>query len=350
MLKSVPLEEQYIIYSNIRKALRRLKIAHPKLTSQYDTESANMLITEMVSGLTLYDYMRSLHRRTAHYSEWVPIIAQGLFSLAYFEKLGIMHNDLHAHNAYVNQCTPVRYHLYYLDGADPFIVTTCQTLKIFDFDRASKASTDVNAEQVFNNGLEKEEYCKDFGQCNRFVDGTNLAMLQILFWMHEFAPGPIREFIRNVVDVDKTNEKNKPPTVWNGFPCLEEWSTHTLDGCGDRDHDEYYKSLIKMSPAEALKLLSQISVDKNQAYNCNAVTRTSIMLENMDPVDVHVYLPTIEQSTHFVGKVQPTRVIHEDMYTHTEDTGMGGEDIAIDDADIHQPSLDQHTLSTCVVS
>lgn len=323
MLKGVPLEERYSVYSDIRKALRRLKISHPRLTSQYNTESANLLITEMASGLTLYDYMRSLHKRTAQPSEWVPILAQGLFSVAYFEKLGIMHNDLHAQNAYVNQGTPVRYHLYYLDGADPFIVTTCQTLKIFDFDRASKASTVVNTEQVFNDGLEKNDYCKDYGQCNRFVAGADLAMLQILFWMDQLAPSPVRKFIRKVIDVDKANKQNNPPTVWNGFPCLKGWSADTQEGCGDRKHDKYYKSLIKMSPAEALKLLTQVFTDTNQAYSCNAVNRTSIMSEYMPPADVHVYLPTVTQRNRFVEKVQPKHVVHGETYMHPEDTDMG---------------------------
>ena len=188
------------------RALRRKNDA-------YNYQKVRILLTERGTGSTLYDW-----GNTDNF-EWVCVMVQLLFCLAYFEDIGLMHHDLHLGNVLVEETDkPVTFDLKI--NKTKIIKFTCNhVVKIYDFDRATVRRTkyqNISSDNSLLNLL-----CARLGTCNKFTVGWDLA--QVCWWLFNAkrdCPLIIKDFIQKSIDNRFLNMDKQ--LSWKGHSCVKE--------------------------------------------------------------------------------------------------------------------------------
>jgi len=134
---------------------------------QYDTSSCNILVLERSkSGYTFNDWLEThgedgIIKRSEQ--DILGVIFQILYTLVCFYNIGLVHNDLHFDNIFIEDMErPIT--MFFMRGDDKFIqLTTRYIPKIYDFDRGSIIHKGV----PLNLEIDKD-YCKNYGTCNFF--------------------------------------------------------------------------------------------------------------------------------------------------------------------------------------
>jgi len=235
----------------------RAQVDYANQENKLDTVN---IVTLEKGGETLRETQKKkLYSQANPLKFFYDILAQLLFSLAYFDQLGIEHNDLHSGNVLLIRNTGnTQFHLQAVDEAMSMVIEPEFVVKIFDFDRSSKVKRETN--EYRNKALDLRKYCKNYGQCHRHAKGSNLSMLQILHNIYRlFPPLEVKRLIQDIVEIDavnpqseiKWNGKDLGHPVHDGFPCPKAWQ----GDCGDEVYDAYYTQLIKMPPLQALQRL-----------------------------------------------------------------------------------------------
>ena len=139
--------------------------------TRYDYSKATLLVTQKAGGDTLKDWLCG-----AVFAAWSSqeqdlflkdVLLQVAYTLVVFEDAGLMHNDLHHGNIFIEELqTPMEYSVqigpeYTVRRPLHFFV------RIFDFDRSAKSAT-KHFSGVYHNTLLSSYYCKNLGECNAF--------------------------------------------------------------------------------------------------------------------------------------------------------------------------------------
>jgi len=180
--------------------------------AQYDYKKVRILLTERGTGSTLLQWNDSDY-------EWVCVLVQLLFCLAYFEDIGLMHHDLHLGNVLVEKTDKaVTYNLKI--SKTKFVKFTCNHIvKIYDFDRATVRKTkhqNISSDNSLLNLL-----CNRLGTCNKFTIGWDLA--QVCWWLFNTkrdCPSIIKKFIKKTID-NRFLEMDEQLS-WKGHSCVKQ--------------------------------------------------------------------------------------------------------------------------------
>jgi len=201
----------------MQQIVNRIHALHRKNT-EYDYKKTRILLTERGMGSTLLQWNASDY-------EWVCVLAQLLFCLAYFEDIGLMHHDLHLGNVLVEKTDKVvTYNLKI--NKTKFLKFTCNHIvKIYDFDRATVRKTKYQSISSDNSLLNL--LCNSLGTCNNFTVGWDFA--QVGWWMFNTkrdCPLIIKKFIRKTID-NRFLEMNEQLS-WKGHSCVKQNAFGTI--------------------------------------------------------------------------------------------------------------------------
>lgn len=183
-------------YDDPRRALELIK----KYMSDLDTSKGfrpfngnayRMLfvMTERAQGRTLKDFILD---PICTDRELMSIIAQLMWTLYRFEKVGVMHYDLHAENVKIDDLKTVgSWRLFFGHGTRDFVSSRTRYMaKVYDWDfsavipqsDSSASFAECNTETTIkNSSLDGVHRCKLLNACNRFVVGRDAV--QILWWI-----------------------------------------------------------------------------------------------------------------------------------------------------------------------
>jgi len=114
----------------------------------YMSRTFNILLTKLCSNncKTLFHL---LTKTTPFIVDVNAILLQGMFTLAYFQEIGLQHNDLHLNNMFVEE-TPCNMTLKFKEGIE-YSFYTKYVLKVYDFDLASIVPTPLNYNTSYEN-------------------------------------------------------------------------------------------------------------------------------------------------------------------------------------------------------
>jgi hypothetical protein len=159
----------------VEKLLKEMKTIDK---SRYDLSKANLMITKKARGRKLGDWL--LEEETLPTNFVDDVLHQIAYALIQFEDKGLMHNDLHAGNIFVEKLdTPLRLS-FDIDGYSRDIK---YFVEIYDFDHSSKSATTKDQQVLKNNHLD-HGMCTHYGECNYFR--KNVDWFRILLSMYEY--------------------------------------------------------------------------------------------------------------------------------------------------------------------
>lgn len=96
------------------------------------------------------------------------VLFQIAYTLAVFQRFGIMHNDLHPGNVFVQKLTQPILLSYKISDAITVERQVLYFVYVYDFDHGCKIPTKVDQTRIENQMLEKDLFCKQAGECNKF--------------------------------------------------------------------------------------------------------------------------------------------------------------------------------------
>lgn len=190
---------------------------------KYDFNTANLLVTKKAGGKELSKWLETEWHgwnqvEREHFIS--DVLLQIAYTLTVFEDVGIIHNDLHSGNVFVEQLdTPLNL---------SFGITDKKTVsrnvsffvRIFDFDHSAKIAT-IHWDYIVHNNLLSSFLCKSVGECNEFR--RNADWFTVLHFMYAIVKyKPIETIIRSDLLNLRTQQKD-PITgrpIKNNFKLL----------------------------------------------------------------------------------------------------------------------------------
>jgi hypothetical protein len=142
-------------------------------TRLYNNRKATITVLEQADKLTYHFYLISSSKPPTTDEIFISIF-QILYTLSVFSQIGLIHNDLHFDNIFVNKGNKKTF--LYNVGKNIISIETDINIKIFDWDRGSiyHPAVDRNFE------LDKE-YCAAYNQCNTSAPVDYEAILALLY-------------------------------------------------------------------------------------------------------------------------------------------------------------------------
>jgi hypothetical protein len=102
-------------------------------SKSFDPHVLNVNVLELAKGDLFYDWRKKKHSE----EEWLSITFQIVWTLEVFRQFGLIHNDFHDNNIFLEKLeTPLKM-IYFLDKKTYFVVPVHYLVKIFDFDRST---------------------------------------------------------------------------------------------------------------------------------------------------------------------------------------------------------------------
>jgi hypothetical protein len=196
------------------------------------------IMTEKAQGRTLKEF---IHDSKCTDRELMCIIAQIMWTLYRFQKIGVMHYDLHTDNVQVDDLKTVgSWRLFFGDGTQDFVPSRTQYMaKLVDWDLSAVISrpdssakfAECNTETTIKNSFLDSNTCDAYNICNKFVVGRDAV--QILWWIQGWLHMRLQTFQEppsNFVMVIKLLMAFIPPRMpfqgeglaYLGHPCLSQ--------------------------------------------------------------------------------------------------------------------------------
>jgi len=223
--------QRALLTSGAKSAQEKVKILKKieKLHSEenYDIDTFHGLLLEKAKGISLTDFLET---KTYTKDDIRQILFQIMWTLQCFAQVGLMHNDLHTGNVFVDEeSKPVT--RIYVSEEYTYELESKYTVKIFDFDRAGKVSTKNNQCTITNLRLENFD-CGSYGMCNAPFD-PHIDSVRLLFYVfHALAFHGHKDFLdfsldlsalqfpeRQIADFTWLKRLMPPAYVASGFTC-----------------------------------------------------------------------------------------------------------------------------------
>lgn len=147
---------------------------------EYDFNRMSMLMLERGRGSSLQDWMINGARS---WPEWQAVLFQIVYTLACFGEAGLMQNDLHDGNVWIDRIEPQPF-TYLSDVRHEYVhqMNTRWFCKIYDFDLATKWRTPYNTWVMKNRRLSEHGICDTAGVCNR--GNPKYDLFRIMYIIH----------------------------------------------------------------------------------------------------------------------------------------------------------------------
>lgn len=153
--------------------LQMMAMTRGRYASQFDWNKMTMLVLERGRGQSLLTWMQ----RRRSWANWKIVLFQIMYTLACFWEVGLMHNDLHGGNIWIDPIIPQPFT--YLVHSPPILshrhigpkplmyqMEAQWMCKLYDFDLAYKWDTPNNTHQMNNTRITKYGLCKTHRVCN----------------------------------------------------------------------------------------------------------------------------------------------------------------------------------------
>lgn len=163
--------------------LTRAEAMNPDVLSHYlRSQPLRLVALERASGETLHDWlMRQSTMPVSDYSMlfgWRIVLLQLIYTLACFAEVGLSHNDLHAGNVWLektsNDDSMQQLTRYAVSPTRAFYTRTPFSMRIYDFDHATKVPTQYDEEELKNQSLDTNDFCGQDGECHRRFNESTL--------------------------------------------------------------------------------------------------------------------------------------------------------------------------------
>lgn len=112
--------------------------------NEYDKTSLNVLILEKGRGSALEKWMLQPHS----VQSWMSVLFQIIWTLAVFGQYGLVHNDYHAGNTFLEPLDDPIFGIYFVSATRYFVVPILYFAKIFDFDRSTVDGNLANMKKI----------------------------------------------------------------------------------------------------------------------------------------------------------------------------------------------------------
>lgn len=186
---------------------KNFNIALSKIDNKtYNVSTLSILILGKSSGKTLYDYISpdilidKKYVKNPLYTDLTSndklnILFQLLYTLRCFEKVGLIHNDLHMKNIFVDKLVVPEERIFYISDNVWVKIMIIYDTKIFDFDRGAiyHPSVERNFSLDYN-------FCQSYGQCNKFNSRGDLSSLLAGFIRLDLDDNIFRTFLKTCMD------------------------------------------------------------------------------------------------------------------------------------------------------
>ncbi len=151
---------------------------------------ATVMYFEVASGVTLD---RFLHEYITKGDQLLIILQQIVYTIVCFVDIGLVHNDMHSNNVFVDKLpTPTQF-VYFINN-DEFIVLTIEWFaRVFDFDLSAMPEKYGTNPAVEESG----DLCTYYGVCDRFNPKFDLFTLMGTVWVNTY-PKSIRKVVDTV--------------------------------------------------------------------------------------------------------------------------------------------------------
>ncbi len=187
--------------------------------SGYNTKSMFVLALERANGKQLAHYMDDTDYLYPMETFWQPILFQLAWTLRCFKDVGLMHNDLHAGNLFIDTATPKQLRRY-VSRNRCYVTHSVYSLKIFDYDYSSKMRTRYDS-CILKNTYLKTEACKALGLCNRYDQRIDLTRILYNIAQHAVLNDytELSNYLRYLgVNIAKLLEFEPPQYAHHGIP------------------------------------------------------------------------------------------------------------------------------------
>lgn len=189
-------------------------------TLSYNLNRMCMTVVEKMNGVELINMCELVN-----VNELKEILIQVAYTLMVFEEFGFMHNDLHGKNIFVERSNTSVLQSFVIGYRQVVRLKSKFYVRIFDFDRSSKSSTELYPTQITNEFL-NDWPCGEFGQCEHFV--KNKDWFNILHSLAVYCENKKNKSFLYSILSDKTSQFFTPSTKDNtkckfnypGYPCL----------------------------------------------------------------------------------------------------------------------------------
>lgn len=186
---------------------------------------------------------------------FLPVLFQVFYTLVVFTEIGLVHNDLHSGNIFVEVYrTPTTSR--YLVGGKVYEIKSKFQSRFFDFDRGAKLATEYNSIVISNDKLTKGNYCKEFGQCPELNERSDLYT--IVYMIHQYASSNtlLKQFLQKIVPKElllRPNASDMPNKVTPGSTLVY---PGRLCACKDKTciNCTPIRDSMILTPLEALNL------------------------------------------------------------------------------------------------
>ena len=174
---------------------------HPKNLSH-----GHALVTEGSTGNTLYDWVKesstSMHITDSDIEE---VMFQLIYTLQCFSEIGLLHNDLHSGNVFVDINDSYKELTFVVSSKKIRTMTPRYLLKIYDFDRSTKFVSDYPhfRENIINSFMYTH---MDYAYGAEPVWDPRIDIIRIMGSIHRKLNPKWQEFVEKIVDVSKINE------------------------------------------------------------------------------------------------------------------------------------------------
>ena len=138
------------------------------------------VVERATNGTTLSDFLDKAVDDPKYSKELIALLFQIFYTLKVFSQLGLSHNDLHSGNIFVVPATTTTKY-YQISTNDYRKVESVFDVRIFDFDRGAKVSTEHDGKEIENHGLSDGFYCQKFGQCNGVNERSEIFPVLVSF-------------------------------------------------------------------------------------------------------------------------------------------------------------------------
>jgi hypothetical protein len=184
-----------------------------KLQDSYDINHATLLITKEAGGIPLEDWFKKKKVSTEEHDKFMnDVLLQIAYTLLVFKDSGLMHNDLHAGNIFVEKLEKPILLSFNIDKETQIVRQIDYFVQIYDFDWSAKIKTSTNNLTISNTLLDR--MCPVYGTCNHFHENLDwFTILRTLVLLSKTSKQ--NEFIyRLFKDKDLVNGtfKNRPLT------------------------------------------------------------------------------------------------------------------------------------------
>jgi hypothetical protein len=239
-----------------------------KNSERFNFNDVTLMVTRRAGGKSLLEWLWSGGQwRTWDVADQRKFMSDVLFQIGYtlsvFEDLGLMHNDLHCGNVFVEQLSMPLSLSYGIDDDCVVSENVSFFVRIFDFGLANKTPTQYEPSRLVNTLLNTDGRCRAFGTCDTFRNNADWFMiLQHIYrtsdnyWIIEEIAN--KELLRFPVQNDPGISSVGARLAWAGHACMCESSVCTectkivLDG-PEYDYMDQQHNFPMKSPEQFLK-------------------------------------------------------------------------------------------------